>query len=317
MDPVIAPFALLFLGTLGLDLGLFTKDDTPEDAAPTDTESGLPIDAPAEEPGVADPDNFDADLYSDVVNGTEGDDSLSAGEESALAWFLDDGNDTLDGSDGNDYAQGGAGDDTMTLRGGRDLAYGGDGDDVIDGGIGFDTVFGGAGEDTLSGNGGNDLLYGDDDDDILSGGSGSDLLFGGAGNDTLYGMSTGLSTPDGNSAIDGVDTLVGGAGDDRLILGPGDIGTGGEGDDVFEIDHSRTDLTNVSQINDFSPGDSLEISYVQTFDSLGDPEQPEITIERNDADDGEHVLFNSVVIANVIGAQGLMPGDITLNPAIR
>jgi len=31
MDPVIAPFDLFFLGSLGLDLGLFTKDDTPED----------------------------------------------------------------------------------------------------------------------------------------------------------------------------------------------------------------------------------------------------------------------------------------------
>jgi len=110
--------------------------------------------------------------------------------------------------------------------------------------------------------------------------------------------------------------LVGGDGNDHLFLGPGDIGVGGAGDDVFEIDHSRTDIADVSQINDFSPGDALEISYEPTFDTLGQPELPEITIERNNADDGEFILFNRVVIANVIGDQQLMPGDITLNPAM-
>jgi len=235
--------------------------------------------------------------------------------ETALAWFLNDGNDTLDGSAGNDYADGGSGDDEMNLRDGRDLAYGGDGSDTINAGIGFDTAYGGSGDDVLYGNGGNDLLYGDDGNDVLSGGTGADLLFGGSGNDTLYGMSPGLSTQGSATTIDGVDTLVGGDGNDRLVLGPGDIGTGGAGDDMFEIDHSRTDLADVSQINDFSGGDTLEISYVPTLDSFGQPELPEITIERNDADDGDFILFNGAVIANVMGDQPLTPGDIILNPA--
>ena len=304
MDPVIAPFDLFFLGSLGLDLGLFTKDVTPEDAAPTDTATDLPLDT------------FDPSQYSEVVTGTETDDSLSANGETALAWFLNDGNDTLDGSDGDDYADGGSGDDSMTLRDGRDLAYGGEGSDTINAGIGFDTAYGGSGNDTLYGKGGNDLLFGDDGNDVLSGGTGEDLLFGGSGNDMLYGMSPDLSSPGSATTIDAVDTLVGGDGNDHLFLGPGDIGVGGADDDVFEIDHSRTDIADVSQINDFSPGDALEISYEPTFDTLGQPELPEITIERNNADDGEFILFNRVVIANVIGDQQLMPGDITLNPAM-
>jgi len=89
MDPIITPLALLFMGTLGLDYGLFTKDDTPEDAAPTDTGTDAPLEAPAVDPETdppADdpetnpetdtPDAFDPSLYTNVVNGTNGDDSL-------------------------------------------------------------------------------------------------------------------------------------------------------------------------------------------------------------------------------------------------
>ncbi|SEN10235.1 hypothetical protein SAMN05216227_1007118 [Pseudorhodobacter antarcticus] len=163
MDPVLAPFMLLFLGTLSLDLGLFNNnDDTPEDAVPAADPAGAsdtaPItDAATPPSGVADPDEFDATLYTEVVNGTDGANDLSAEGRSALAWFLVDGDDSLDGSLGNDYVEGGAGDDSMNLRDGRDLAYGGAGDDSIDAGIGFDTVFGGDGTDTLIGNGGNDV----------------------------------------------------------------------------------------------------------------------------------------------------------------
>lgn len=314
MDPVLAPLALLFLTTLGIDLGLLNKDDTPEDAAPVDTPTD---ETPIETDPVAEPGAFDPTLYSDIVTGTEGDDSLSAGDESALAWFLNGGNDTLDGSTGNDYAEGGAGDDTMALRDGRDLAYGGDGNDRIDAGIGFDTVYGGAGDDTLTGNGGNDILYGDEDNDILSGGTGTDLLFGGAGNDVLYGLSTGVSTEDGETTIDGIDTLVGGDGDDRLILGPGDIGVGGAGDDEFVIDHTRTDLTEVAQVSDYSDGDSLEINYQPVNDGAGAEILPVITLMQNSDNTGSLVLFNDEVIANVIGGQGLTASQIMLTPILR
>lgn len=316
MDPTIAPFVLLFLTTLGIDLGLFTKDDSDADAAPA---AETPVDAPPVDETPVDEDvavagEFNAALYSDVVTGTEGDDALNAGDEEALAWFLNGGNDSLDGSDGSDYVEGGAGDDSITLRDGRDLAYGGEGDDSIDSGIGFDTVYGGAGDDTLTGNGGNDILYGEDDNDLLNGGSGTDLLFGGAGDDVLNGLAAGLSTADGSTVIDGVDTLVGGDGNDRLLLGPGDVGVGGAGDDEFVIDHNRTDLTEVAQVNDYTAGDSVEITYQPVRDALGAEILPVISLMQNADNTGTLVLFNDMTIANVIGGQNLTVSQITLTP---
>ena len=41
----------------------------------------------------------------------------------------------------------------------------------------------------------------------------------------------------GSAAVDGFDTLAGGAGNDSLMLGLGDRGIGGEGDDLFQIDN--------------------------------------------------------------------------------
>jgi len=317
MDPVLAPLALLFFATLGFDLGLFTKDSTSEDAAPTDASVDTPIDDSTGTAPLAEPGAFDEALYSNVVTGTEGDDSLSAGGERALAWFLNGGNDTLDGSSGNDYAEGGAGSDTMALRDGRDLAYGGEGDDRIDAGIGFDTVYGGMGDDTLTGNGGDDNLYGEENNDVLSGGTGADLVFGGAGDDVLYGLSNGLSSEAGSNVIDGVDTLVGGDGADRLILGPGDVGVGGAGDDAFVLDHSRTDLTDVTRVSDYATGDSLEISYQPQYDTLGAEILPVITLMQNSDNSGTLVLFNDMTIANVIGGQNLMVDQIALMPIIR
>lgn len=308
MDPVIAPFVLLFLTTMGIDLGLFNKDDpATQDEVLTD---------PSTDPNdpVAEPGNFDVSLYSQVVTGTEGDDVLSADEESALAWFLEGGNDTLDGSTGSDYAEGGDGDDSMTLRDGRDLAYGGEGSDTIDGGIGFDTVIGGGGDDMLTGNGGNDILQGEDGRDDLRGGSGADLLFGGTGDDVLYSLSEGLSTAEGSSTIDGVDSLSGGDGNDTLVLGPGDIGVGGAGDDLFLIDHNRPDLTEVARVNDYSDGDQLEIQYQPEEDAQGFEILPIITVMQNNDNTGMLVMFNDTAIANVIGVQNLTANQITLTP---
>lgn len=81
------------------------------------------------------------------------------------------GDDTLTGTDANDYISGGADDD---LLGG--LA----GNDKIDAGTGNDTVDGGDGDDTIVGLAGNDYL---------DGGAGADILEGGLGKDTLVGST--------------------------------------------------------------------------------------------------------------------------------
>ena len=66
------------------------------------------------------------------------------------------------------------------------------GDDYIEGGSGNDQIWGGSGDDWLDGDSDNDTVYGGDGDDILLGGEGSDILFGNAGQDMLFGGGTTL-----------------------------------------------------------------------------------------------------------------------------
>ena len=107
---------------------------------------------------------------------------------------------------GNDFLEGGAGNDTLNAAGT---------DDILDGG---------AGNDTLNGNAGND---------ILRGGAGADILNGGAGIDTAdYSTSSAavtISLPldptrtsrglggDANlDTLSGIENVVGSAGADRI-----------------------------------------------------------------------------------------------------
>jgi Ca2+-binding RTX toxin-like protein len=109
-------------------------------------------------------------------------------------------------------AQGGDGNDEMILEGG--FANGGPGDDTITvsgraggwGGLGNDIMFGSS----LDGREGNDLLMASDEGGSLQGGLGQDTLVGGPGSDGL--------TPDGPflGAPADDDTVSGGGGDDYL-----------------------------------------------------------------------------------------------------
>ena len=294
MDMVTASYLMMFMGFLGLDIGLFDRN-TEDDAAPVDEH---PL--------------YDEADYSAEVQGTAAADDLDAGAESDLAWFLNAGNDTLDGSDGGDYAEGGAGDDHIMMRGGNDIALGGDGADTIDTGIGFDLASGDAGNDVLDGNGGEDTLYGGIGDDTLEGGSQSDMLFGGEGADVLSGLATGITASDSSTVIDGLDTLSGGAGDDELLLGAGDTGIGGAGNDLFAIDNTRTDFEEYSRISDFGAGDSLEIHHDPDLDAAGTPIAPTITITANEANTAGIIRFNGRIVAEVTGGQALTADQIRL-----
>lgn len=86
---------------------------------------------------------------SDDLYGDEGDDVLTAGGEVLNNLFGGEGNDVLNGGEGQDHLEGGADDDT--LRGGenRDELFGGDGDDTLNGGADSDQITGGAGADIL------------------------------------------------------------------------------------------------------------------------------------------------------------------------
>jgi hypothetical protein len=113
------------------------------------------------------------------------------------------------GTEGNNTLQGTCGNDEIDALGGNDVVYGGAGNDIIDGGAGNDKLYGGTGNDILYGGAGNDKLYGGTGNDILAGGAGNDRLYGGAGNDRLYGGS-------------GNDILSGGAGRDTFVYRSGD-----------------------------------------------------------------------------------------------
>ena len=150
----------------------------------------------------------------------EGDDLWLAGEDSGLAFFGENGHDTVEGSA---YA------DSLTGGGGNDELHGGRGDDALDGGDDSDVLFGGAGNDRLvERRFGFDRIFGGQGDDLIFGGRANDRLYGDTGNDNVYGGS-------------GNDRLHGGPGDDVLWGGPGrDVYDCGPGNDTVHATNRRT-----------------------------------------------------------------------------
>ncbi|MEM6256217.1 MAG: Ig-like domain-containing protein [Cyanobacteria bacterium P01_D01_bin.156] len=100
-----------------------------------------------------------------------------------------DSNDVITGSDADETLAGGLGDDIILGGLGDDILRGDanssspqgnspGGNDFIDGGEGNDRIGGKAGNDILLGGTGNDKIWGDDGDDVLFGGLGNDQLTG-------------------------------------------------------------------------------------------------------------------------------------------
>lgn len=213
---------------------------------------------------------------NDTISGGTGDDiirgdlSISATTGVSLTAAVSDqaianGNDILDGGDGNDSIYG---------MGGNDVIYGGEGNDslagfgsgndqeaddpdadYIDGGNGNDVIDGGAGRDTLLGGDGDDSLLGDNanvavalqDDDVLDGGAGNDTLQGFGGNDILSG-GTGVDLLIGDSTTvagdaHGKDLIQGGSENDTAMgMGGDDVIYGDEGDDDLQGDANEAEL---------------------------------------------------------------------------
>ena len=166
---------------------------------------------------------------NDTLTGSSGVDYFEGGA----------GNDSITGGDGNDELSGGIGDDVLRGGIGNDELEGGDGSDVLDGEVGNDLVSGGDGHDSLTGAAGNDTLKGDNGNDSLFAGTGDDRLEGGTGDDSLKG-NTGndfLSGGDGNDTLkgdEGNDTISAGDGHDRVEGGDGnDLLAGGDGNDLM------------------------------------------------------------------------------------
>ncbi|WP_151720270.1 calcium-binding protein [Gemmobacter serpentinus] len=210
-------------------------------------------------------------LRDDRIGGGEGDDSIKGlqGDDQIVGRG---GHDTLDGGRGADRLEGERGNDLLLGRDGDDELRGGDGHDSLRGGKGHDLLagengadrlFGAAGHDSLMGGSGQDTLYGGAGNDWLQGGYGDDLLYGGAGKDTLdgdFGNDTLVGHVPGRIE-DETDFLNGGAGNDLLVLGNGDIGTGGAGADRFQLGDWLTEGSG-AYIADFDARqDELEVIY--------------------------------------------------------
>ncbi|MEX8519820.1 MAG: putative Ig domain-containing protein [Leptothrix sp. (in: b-proteobacteria)] len=179
---------------------------------------------------------------NDTITGGAGNDLLDGGFGGNDSISGGDGNDTIFGYAGNDTLDGGANGDFIYGGAGNDLILGGDGDDrsgqitykgtaytynniALEGGDGNDTVDGGAGNDALSGGNGNDSLLGGTGDDYLVDISGNDTLQGGDNNDTLDDLAGG-------------GVLFGDGGDDHLTLEGTTIASlldGGEGNDYLSV----------------------------------------------------------------------------------
>ena len=115
--------------------------------------------------------------------------------------------------DGDDYGNGGGGNDTLVGGAGYDRLSGGDGDDVVIGGTYLDSLYGDAGADSL---------FGGSERDALSGGAGNDTLDGGSGLDqatySFYGTDPIVFDASGIKANGAAVTIDAGVlGMDRLV----------------------------------------------------------------------------------------------------
>ncbi len=193
----------------------------------------------------------------------------------------DNGSDTAQatreqGTDGDDYIDAGAGNDTVFAAAGEDL---------VDAGPGDDRVFGGDDDDLIVGAAGNDFLRGGDGDDLMFGGAGSDVLNGDVGDDLLSGAdiidAEGLIDASIAAALAGqniddidlsgfvdlnadpleADTLNGGVGDDIILAGSNDIVDTGTGSDIVNVG-AWVDPDQPVNIVGFNPAnDAIVYSY--------------------------------------------------------
>ncbi len=243
----------------------------------------------------------------DEIFGEGGDDTLFGGQyHDTLSGGL--GDDTLRGGPGQDVLEGDEGDDRLNGDGYHDILFGGEGDDELLGGDGRDYLLGEDGDDELFGEAWNDTLLGGDGDDTLIGGEGNDVLWGGQFDHTPTAEEIAAFRDEdirfdaelSDDPTNGNDVLEGGAGNDLLLLEAGDTGTGGDGNDQFDIrlDPRSDDLIT---IQDFNANDDI----VEIFADDGLSSTSEVLeILDDDATGDAWLLRDGEAVVRLVGASG-------------
>ncbi|MEO0485098.1 MAG: calcium-binding protein [Pseudomonadota bacterium] len=311
--------------TLALDFSGIFDDDEIAEAVSSFTEGSSGPNVVSDIDGDEEPDFTEG---NDVYEGSDEGEDVDALSGNDFV-FAGAGNDIVDGNGGKDLLAGNDGNDTLNGGEFHDLLLGGDGADTLNGGTGKDTLLGQAGDDTLNGDEWTDMLFGGTGSDELNGGANHDYLDGGLTGDGLVELTAstisdihdalddGLTISNVTSIVGGIatyddgetDTLDGGKGEDTLVLGSGDVGTGGDGIDEFQIwdDSAIENATNftASTITDYNPSqDSVEVLY-----RSGDPE-PTISVV-DDGNGGSIIQADGVAISNVTGVAAASVTGIT------
>ena len=169
------------------------------------------------------------------------------------------GNDILDGGDGQDLLYGEGGDDVLSGGAGIDSLWG-DADYLPDELHGSDYLDGGAGDDFLRGGGGNDFLVGGESSDWMDGEDGSDIysFTKGDGQDLIR-----------DSGSEGTDVLrLNGMGRSEVAVGRFASGTlqitASDGDAITIQGLSSNDASGVERI-EFGDGTVLEGEGLRNF----------------------------------------------------
>jgi hypothetical protein len=196
-------------------------------------------------------------LIGVIVNAGNGNDRVEGG----------DGDDDINGGLGIDNLRGRAGDDEVSGGAGNDDCRGDSGEDILFGDIGRDVLRGGDDDDSLSGGSDRDTLFGDPGDDSLDGDEGRDKLFGGLGNDDDY-DDDGLEDEDEEDDDDGDGDGDGDdAGDDDDD--DDDDDSGDDDDDSPPTGDSVVFAGNAAQVTGTSTGKNDKRFYVFTAPATG------------------------------------------------
>ncbi len=199
--------------------------------------------------------------------------------------------DTTTGSDVVDY---------LFMNGGDDMASGGEGDD---------SIFFGAGQDQsveLNEDGSFDTA-GMEGNDRIRGGEGRDILVDALGSNTIYGDIgyDRINTVDDASSPDTPDTVFGGFGNDAIFADGGDVISGGEGEDRFQL---LTDADGAAvTVTDYEEGDTF---------LLRDPDgnliiRERITIGLSENGEDSTLLVDDEVVAVLQGVTEVDPDSIS------